>query len=104
MSTNNASKPINISATSARRQFGRVVQRTYSGEEHFVVEKDGLPVVAIISMPEYQEFLKNRQVEHFRTSARAFGEFVEERGLTEDDADNMIEASRQRLHEQRHGE
>ncbi len=47
--------PITIPATKAHRQFGELVRRAYSGEEHFIVEKDGLPVVALISIIEYQE-------------------------------------------------
>lgn len=39
-----------MAATLVQRKFGEVVRRVYSGEAHFVVEKDGLPVMAIKSM------------------------------------------------------
>ncbi len=46
MASEKKSVPVKIPATAARRKFGELVQRTYSGKEHFVVEKDGLPVIA----------------------------------------------------------
>ncbi len=98
-----------IGATDVRRKFGEVVQRIYSGDKHFVVEKGGLPVVAIISMAEYAELMQARdhhetgrteRLQRFEDAARTLGEEVERRGLTEEDLETMIEATRQRLHEE----
>ena len=50
------STPITIGATKIHRNFAEIIRRAYSGEEHFIVEKDGLPVVALISMAEYEAF------------------------------------------------
>jgi prevent-host-death family protein len=106
------STPVTIPATQAQRKFGELVRRVFSGKEHFVVEKDGLPVMAIISMKEYDEFLQERErheqdkqerLKKFRRAARAIGEEFERQGLTEEDVDAMVEATRQRLYEEKHG-
>ena len=61
MASRKHSTPVTIPATKVGRNFGEVIQRINSGEEHVVVEEDGLPVVAIISVAEYQAFLRARE-------------------------------------------
>jgi prevent-host-death family protein len=101
------SRPIPIAATTVRRQFGDVVRRVYSGEEHFIVEKDGLPVAAIISMGEYEDFRQQQEqqerVRHFQQAAREIGAAIEERGLTEEHVLAELEQTRQELHDQHYG-
>lgn len=69
------SVPVTVPATTARREFGDLIKRAFSGEEHFIIEKDGLPVVAIISMAEYKELMHERErnrerVRKFEAAAR----------------------------------
>lgn len=105
------SMPVTINATTAHRQFGNLVKRAFSGKEHFIVEKEGLPVVAIMSMREYEELMSERdrneeekqaRLKQFREAARAIGEEVERRGLSEEDVDAIVEKVRQRRYEQKH--
>jgi prevent-host-death family protein len=56
------SQPVTIPATVAHRKFGELVRRAFSGKEHFIVEKDGLPVVAIISMTEYKQLMAEQDL------------------------------------------
>lgn len=42
--------------TDTKQHLSEVVNRVARGEAHIVVEKSGLPVVAIISMDEYRRF------------------------------------------------
>lgn len=106
------SMPITIPATTAHRQFGDLVKRAFSGKEHFIVEKDGLPVVAIISMSEYEELMqeheraeKDRQerLKRFQIAARAIGEEIEKTGLSEEEVMAQLDATRQQLHEDNYG-
>lgn len=105
------SMPVTISSTDAQRQFGQVVRRTFSGREHFIVERDGLPVMVIISMSEYAQLMEQRErdqdrqdrLREFREATRAMGEDVEAQGLTEEDTEAKVEEVRQRLFEERHG-
>lgn len=103
------STPITIPATQAHRQFGDLVRRTFSGKEHFIVEKDGLPVVAILSMTEYEELMKERErreerLHEFRQLARDMGQEYERRGLTEEDVLAELEKTREDVYRERYGD
>lgn len=102
--------PVNIPATKAHRNFGDLIRRVFSGKEHFIVEKDGLPVVAIISMAEYEQLMKEREqhdqqarLRQFTEAARAIGDEVAKTGLSEEELLATVEEVRQRLHDERHG-
>jgi prevent-host-death family protein len=88
-----------IAATEVRRNFGDVIRRVYSGNEHIVVEKDGLPVAVILSLPEYEAIRKEQKLRRFESLARRIGEDIEARGLTEEDVDQQVEAVRQRMYD-----
>jgi prevent-host-death family protein len=45
-----------ISATEARVKFGEVMQRIADSGESVIVERDGVPSVAIISIEDYKRF------------------------------------------------
>ena len=96
--------PVTIPATKAHRKFGELIRRVYSGEEHFVVEKDGLPVAAIISMEEYRQFMAKQaeNISRFENAARQIGEEIARQELTEEDIEAQVESVRQRLHNERH--
>ena len=102
------SMPVTIPATKVRRNFGDLIQRTYSGREHFIVEKGGLPVVVIISMAEYKNLMKERErretrVKRFEKLAREIGAEFERQGITEEQMMASLEETRERLFQERHG-
>jgi len=106
------SVPVTIPATTAHRNFGDLIKRAFSGKEHFIVEKDGLPVVAILSIREYEALVQTqdedeqkREVRNkrFEEIVRPFGEELERQGITEEELDAKVEQVRQRLFEQKHG-
>ena len=45
-----------ISATEARIRFGELMQRVADGGETVIVERDGVPRIAIISIDSYNQF------------------------------------------------
>jgi prevent-host-death family protein len=101
--------PVTIPATKVHRSFHEVVKRVVSGREHFIVERDDLPVVAIISMAEYEEFVKQQRlqeqrIERFKQLARSAGEEAERQGLTEEDVERMVEETRKELHQENYGD
>ena len=103
------SESVTIPATTAHRQFGDLIKRAFSGKEHFIVEKDGLPVVAIISMTEYEELMQERErreqrLKQFRTSARAIGEEIERIGLSEEEALAQLEQTREQTYREHYGD
>jgi prevent-host-death family protein len=106
------SVPVTIPATQAHRRFGDLLRRVFAGKEHFIIEKDGLPVVVMLSMAEYQEVMKAREqqskdresrMRKFREAARAIGEEAQQMGLTEEELMGLLEEERQRLHEEGYG-
>lgn len=102
------SMPVTIPATKAHRNFGELVRRVYSGQEHFIVERDGLPVAVLISMNEYDRFMKEREerekrVQRFQENARAIGKEVERLGLTEEEVMAEVEKAKEEVYMQHYG-
>ena len=50
-----------INATEAKNRFGDVIRRAYRGQEHLIVERGGIPVVAIVPISDYEQFLTQTQ-------------------------------------------
>lgn len=53
-------KPTTITATEMQKKSGEIIRRAHKDGEHFIVERDGYPVVAIVPVGEYQKW---REVE-----------------------------------------
>lgn len=52
-----------VSATEAKNKFGEIIKHAYASDEHLIVEKSGIPVVAIIPMADYQQLVGANAVE-----------------------------------------
>jgi prevent-host-death family protein len=107
------STPTTIPATKAHRQFADLIKRTYAGSEHFIVERDGLPVVAIISMTEYEELMaerahyksdKQEKLRRFQHHARAIGRVAEESDLSEEQLMAELDEDKQEVYEEYYGD
>jgi len=46
-----------VNATDAKNRFGDLIRRAYQGKEHLIVERGGIPVVAIVPISDYQQLL-----------------------------------------------
>jgi len=46
-----------VTATEAQTKFGEMIRYAYGASEHVIVEKSGIPVVAIIPMVDYQQLV-----------------------------------------------
>lgn len=103
------SMPVTIPATKAHRKFGELVRRVFSGNEHFIVEKDGLPVAAIVSIQEYEAFMKEREhqeqkLQRFRKLARKLGQEAERQGLTEEQLMKELEEDQEAVYQELYGD
>lgn len=49
-----------VTATEAKNNFGAIIKSAYASDEHLIVEKSGIPVVAIIPMADYQQLINNK--------------------------------------------
>ena len=46
-----------VNATDAKNRFGDLIRRAYQGKGHLIVERGGIPVVAIVPISDYQQLL-----------------------------------------------
>jgi prevent-host-death family protein len=87
----------------ARVRFGEVIHRVYVGKEQVVVEKDGIPVVVILSFPDWKLLLREvKLARNFRLSLSA-GLEAERQGLTEEQLEQEMEKIRERVHQEVYG-
>lgn len=47
-----------VTATEAKNRFGDLILGAYSREEHLIVKRNGIPVVAIVPMADYERFVR----------------------------------------------
>ena len=97
-----------ISSTTAQRQFGDVMRRAYSGEEHIVVQQNGLPLVVMISVSEYNDLMKERELREEREKrtealSRKFGEEAKRRGMTEEQLLENLEETKNEVYQVKYG-
>jgi prevent-host-death family protein len=95
--------PSTISATQARIHFGEVIKRAYVNQEQVVVEKDGNPVVVILSFPYYEQLLQEVKLVRFERLSREARLEAERAGLTEEQLEQEMEAIRERRYREVHG-
>ena len=47
-----------IPLTKARANLGAIIKRVHTGKECFILEKDGLPVAALMDIDEFEDYLE----------------------------------------------
>ena len=50
-----------VTATEAQNRFGALIKHAYADEEHVIVERGGIPVVAIVPMQDYERLVAAKQ-------------------------------------------
>ncbi len=50
-----------VSATHTKNSFGEIIKQVYAARDHVIVEKGGIPVVAIIPISEYAPIYANQE-------------------------------------------
>ena|SRR5919109_337875 len=46
--------------TKARVNLGALIRRVHNNKEHFILEKDGIPVAALLDVDEYEDYLDSQ--------------------------------------------
>lgn len=64
-----------IPITQARINLGSIVKRARLGKEYFVLEKDGYPVVGLMDIDEFEDFLESRDPKIKKQIARSYKEY-----------------------------
>jgi prevent-host-death family protein len=49
-----------VTATEAKNRFGEMIKGAYLNDEHLIVKRDGIPVVAIISIQDYTRLVAGK--------------------------------------------
>ena len=50
-----------VDATEAKNHFGEIIKRAYLQEEHLIVRRGGIPVVAIIPVQDYEKLVNSAE-------------------------------------------
>ena len=48
-----------VTATEAKNRFGELIKSAYLRQEHLIVKRDGIPVVAIVPIADYAELINS---------------------------------------------
>lgn len=54
-----------VTATEAQNKFGAMLKRAYQSAEHLIIERDGIPVAALIPIADYQRLLVDAPANEF---------------------------------------
>lgn len=81
-----------VGAFEARRQFGKLLNDVTANGDRFVVERHGEPIAAVVPIGVYRQWQQQREA--FFDRAR---EIAEHSGLTEDEADRLIDEAVQHV-------
>ncbi len=69
--------------TKARVNLGALIRRVRNNKEHFILEKDGIPVAALLDVDEYEDYLDSQDPELKQQIKEGHDEFLQGK-LTED--------------------
>ena len=50
--------PVTIAATEAKNKFGQVLRKTQLEAQHFIIQRDGIPVAAVVPLQDYQRLVE----------------------------------------------
>lgn len=92
-----------VTATQARSHFGEMIRRANVGQETIVVERDGIPTVVILSVPRYEELVREVRLARFDRLSRAAGLAAEAQGLTEEQLEREMEAIKEQRYQHSFG-
>lgn len=92
-----------VTATWARTHFGEIIRNAIAGER-FVVERDRIPAVVILSVAEYDRLERLAAWVRFHELSRRAGQEMEEESVTETDLQAEIEAIKRQIFAERYGD
>ena len=84
-----------IPATEVRNNLGKLLNQVHRNQQHLVVEKLGIPVAAIISIKDYEQYRRMYAAHQLTVLGRRAGAEAERKGLTEDQLHKELEGTRQ---------
>ena len=93
----------NVGATEVRNNLGTLLNRVHRGQEQLVVEKLGIPVAAIISIKDYEQYRRLLLQEHHKALGRSLADAAAAQGISEEKLIAEMEEDRQEIHGEIYG-
>jgi prevent-host-death family protein len=92
-----------VPATQARIHFGEMLKRVYSGREHLIIEKDGLPVATLLSHADYEQYRRLLALQKLDALNRGVNQEIKKRGWTEEELFDSLDKAQQEVFEEKYG-
>lgn len=92
-----------VPATWAPTHLGEIIRRAITQGERFVVEKDNIPVVVILSVADYERLRREAALARFEALSRRAGLEAEAEGVNELGLEREIEAIQREVFEEQYG-
>ena len=74
--------------TKARVNLGSLIRRIHNNKEQFILEKDGIPVAALLDVDEYEDYLDLQDPELKQQIKEGYDEY--RRGKLTEDFDSFL--------------
>jgi prevent-host-death family protein len=92
-----------VPATKARIHFGEILKRVHSGREQLIIERDGLPIAAIVSYADYERYRESLALSHLSQLSRMVSEEIKKKGWTEEEVFKSVEEAQEEAFKERYG-
>lgn len=63
--------------TEARNNLGKVVRRAHMNNETFILEKDGIPIAALMNIDDYEDYLDTQDPKLAKQIKKSHEEYLE---------------------------
>jgi PHD/YefM family antitoxin component YafN of YafNO toxin-antitoxin module len=74
--------------TKARVNLGTLIRRVHNNKEHFILEKDGIPVAALLDVDAYEDYLDAQDPDLKQQIREGYDEY--RRGRLTEDLDTFL--------------
>jgi hypothetical protein len=63
--------------TEARNNLGKVVRRAHINSEMFILEKDGIPLAALMNISDFEDYLDSKDSEVNKEIKKSYNEYLQ---------------------------
>lgn len=100
----NVIKKTVVHMTELHRQLSQIIRQVALSDKHYIVEKGGLPVAALLPMSEYERLVRDSKLKDFEHHARKLGEEAKRRGITEEQLLAELEETKKEVYQEMYGD
>jgi len=69
-----------LPATKVKTHFGEVIKRVHNNKEYIIVEKNGIPVIAVMDADEFEDYLEAHNPRIQRLIRESYEEYTKGKG------------------------